>query len=942
MGVLFKKVPSRKWLFLVGLLLIVPLTSLFLGFRLPGSIVFPSLEYVSPYQSPVVMFLAAVPLVLAAGFLGPFGATLVGGFTGILWMLWETHSLFTPLLLAGLAYFYSLALRQNYRSPLFNLLRHPIGSGLVVPVLYLPVVVLAGFVSINGSTAARLDYALTFGWQNLLAFLVEMLVAGIVGEILYVGKVKNWGNPGVLNPAPPEINMESRINWFVVPGMIIGFTIFMILNWEVTRSEVEALTRQQFINTATIWTSAIQRASENGNAASLHRLDFAARLTSQPDFLDAAFQGGINGTVLDSTRKILYHTDYSLITTDYMGHVPEAAQYYEEVSPQGALRAVYAIPVPRLDAWVVLTMPAEAVHTQIMKNSAPAGFILFIVILAMCVGYYLLVRRTSSSLRSLERHTGMIASGNLDYPVQYSGLDEVGRLSSAFEQMRQSLKSKMDESGHLVSVSQAIAANLGADGAFGPVLQAAVKNGAVMARVALVKETVIDSASAKTYAVGCGSSSELFAYLDEQIFEMMRLQDVLFIPNTFRMRHLRFSSAVGTPGAIAAIALRRDGVYLGVLWVAYALARSFEEEEILFLTRLAEHAALAASNARLYSVAEKSRQRLEAVLNSTPEPLLVMDERHRLVFLNPAALQVQGFIASTTPGAPMKEVIAQPALLEFINIAIEELPSREIQMPNGRVYYVSISPVVVERDVVGKVIILRDITYFKELDTIKSEFVSTVSHDLRAPLTLLRGYATMMPMVGNLNDQQVGYVNKIISGVESMNGLVNNLLNLGRIEAGVGLQIEKVSATEVTANVINSLMPQAVQKNIRLIHDMPQQPIVIQADLALLQQALYNLVENAIKYTPVGGQVGVRLQLRSSTVVFEVSDTGIGIAPLDLPHMFEKFYRSGRREAYQQRGTGLGLAIVKSISERHKGRVWVESQLGKYSTFFLEIPYQQS
>jgi two-component system, OmpR family, phosphate regulon sensor histidine kinase PhoR len=104
---------------------------------------------------------------------------------------------------------------------------------------------------------------------------------------------------------------------------------------------------------------------------------------------------------------------------------------------------------------------------------------------------------------------------------------------------------------------------------------------------------------------------------------------------------------------------------------------------------------------------------------------------------------------------------------------------------------------------------------------------------------------------------------------------------------------------------------------------------------------MYNLVENAIKYTNVGGNVNIGVQLRSKTVLFEVRDTGIGIAPLDLPHMFEKFYRSGRREAYQQRGTGLGLAIVKTIAERHGGRVWVESYLGKGSTFYLEVPFEQ-
>lgn len=201
----------------------------------------------------------------------------------------------------------------------------------------------------------------------------------------------------------------------------------------------------------------------------------------------------------------------------------------------------------------------------------------------------------------------------------------------------------------------------------------------------------------------------------------------------------------------------------------------------------------------------------------------------------------------------------------------------------------------------------------------------------------------MLQMVGDLNEQQKGYVRKIVMGVENMNRLVSNLLDLGRIEAGIGLQIDKVSVVEITEEVLNSLQLQAVQKNIRLVQESENggDALVIDADRALVQQALHNLVENAIKYTPVGGQVKVRIEGRPNSVQVEVHDTGIGIAPLDQPHLFEKFYRSGRREAYQQRGTGLGLAIVKSIVERHGGRIWVDSQLGKGSIFTFEVPCEQ-
>jgi len=134
----------------------------------------------------------------------------------------------------------------------------------------------------------------------------------------------------------------------------------------------------------------------------------------------------------------------------------------------------------------------------------------------------------------------------------------------------------------------------------------------------------------------------------------------------------------------------------------------------------------------------------------------------------------------------------------------------------------------------------------------------------------------------------------------------------------------------------------AGQKNIELTVSTPKNTMpLIQADQALFQQAMYNLIENAIKYTPKGGRVDVRMKIDGDGLLFEVQDSGIGIAPIDQPRLFEKFYRGGQREAREQKGSGLGLAIVKSIAERHGGKVWLESQLGKGSTFFLQAPLRQ-
>jgi signal transduction histidine kinase len=200
----------------------------------------------------------------------------------------------------------------------------------------------------------------------------------------------------------------------------------------------------------------------------------------------------------------------------------------------------------------------------------------------------------------------------------------------------------------------------------------------------------------------------------------------------------------------------------------------------------------------------------------------------------------------------------------------------------------------------------------------------------------------MLQMVGEINEQQRSYIAKIVSGVDSMSKLVNNLLDLGRIEAGIGLKLERTNPISLAEQVVLELQPHANQKNIDLVLEYSiNRDTYIEADSALVQQALYNVVENALKYNSLGGSVKVCVSSNENNAMFEITDNGIGIAPIDLPHLFEKFFRSGRREAYNQRGTGLGLAIVKTIIEKHNGKVWVESKLGRGSSFYLQLPIRQ-
>jgi signal transduction histidine kinase len=205
----------------------------------------------------------------------------------------------------------------------------------------------------------------------------------------------------------------------------------------------------------------------------------------------------------------------------------------------------------------------------------------------------------------------------------------------------------------------------------------------------------------------------------------------------------------------------------------------------------------------------------------------------------------------------------------------------------------------------------------------------------------MRGYTTMLPMVGELCDKQRDYVEKILQGVGQMSGLIDDLLDLGRIEAGVGLERKPCHLGAILVEAVDGMRARATAKGLTLRLDPAERIAVVQGDAALLRQVFSNLVDNAIKYTPSGGVVTIGLGMRDGQAVIRVADTGIGIAPDDQVRLFEKFYRIKRRDTADIPGTGLGLTIVKSIVERHGGKVWVESELNRGSTFYVGLPLGQ-
>lgn len=652
---------------------------------------------------------------------------------------------------------------------------------------------------------------------------------------------------------------------------------------------------------------------------------------------------GVNGAgMLVADGVVVYHSEGAQNWTAYEGQQSDQPAFFDEMASLGTRQLVYYQPVAG-HAWaVVLTIPAQETQQLAINIALPISLMIILLGLVALISLRVNLRSVTGSLQSLAAETKYLATGQLDRPLRIEGEDEVSELRRAFEQMRVSLQARLQDLNRLLVASQGVASSLTLAEALRPVLEAVVANGASSARIILLRE-MLPTPVETPVRFGDGVEQDVYMHLDQQILALAEEQERIVMATVSRNRGLLLDPNLPYPESLIALALRHENRYYGVLWAAYNKPRAFSDADLRFISTLASQASLAVANIRLFLTVELSRRQLEAILNSTPDPVLVTDASNHLILANPAAGHVFGVTIRRGERPDFEKTIHNEGLRELLQASATERHSAEITIPDGKTYLAMASPMITESKTVGRVCILRDVTQLKEIDTLKSDFVSTVSHDLRSPLTLMRGYATMLEMAGDLNEQQKNYARMIVQGVDNMAKLVNNLLDLGRIEFGVGLQVDNIPVLDILERVTGSLQLQAKEKGISIGVEIPRDlPHAIEADGALLHQALYNLVENALKYTPEGGEVTIHLQTSASELTFAVQDSGIGIPKNDLPRLFEKFYRGTNREALSQRGTGLGLAIVKSIAERHGGNVWVESELGKGSTFYLQIPLMQT
>lgn len=338
---------------------------------------------------------------------------------------------------------------------------------------------------------------------------------------------------------------------------------------------------------------------------------------------------------------------------------------------------------------------------------------------------------------------------------------------------------------------------------------------------------------------------------------------------------------------------------------------------------------------RLTGSLNRRLSELETILKQVDDGVIVLDPAERVIMINQVVRRALDLGKRETLGERAEDVFTN----KEIHLAlVADRPSNgrvEVEGKDGRFYSLRVTKI----PEIGTVASLHDISYLKELDRLQGDFVNTVSHDLRSPLTAILGYVELIERSGDVNPQQAEFIQRVKSSVHATTDLIGDLLNLGRVEVGLVEDMESVRLQEVVAESFEAIMGRVEAKSQSLLMNTEDQTSNVVASPVQMRQVVDNLIGNAVKYTPEGGEIRVMLREEDGQVILHVADNGAGIPTEEQGRIFEKFYRASNVDK-EEPGTGLGLAIVKTVVDNHRGRIWVDSKPGGGSIFTVVLPVE--
>ena len=337
----------------------------------------------------------------------------------------------------------------------------------------------------------------------------------------------------------------------------------------------------------------------------------------------------------------------------------------------------------------------------------------------------------------------------------------------------------------------------------------------------------------------------------------------------------------------------------------------------------------------------------QTILGAMEDGVLVVDARSRITLMN-STFQKLFDLRDPAVDVPLVEAVRHATLDQLIAETLEtgEATRSELSVTDSRTHserHIEVSAVPIKRaddEMPGAVVLFHDITELKQVDQIRREFVANVSHELRTPLSILRGYIEVLLDEPETPREELARILSIMERhSKRLQRLVDDLLSLAQLESSQAtLELSAVRVDELFNNLIRDWKEKLAAKNLKVIVDLTPEALTLHADGTRLEEVLYNLLDNAVKFSRENGEIYLRATRLGSDMVLSVADNGLGIGKEHLSRIFERFYRADKARSRELGGTGLGLAIVKHIAQLHGGRVEAESELGRGTTIRVVLP----
>lgn len=367
----------------------------------------------------------------------------------------------------------------------------------------------------------------------------------------------------------------------------------------------------------------------------------------------------------------------------------------------------------------------------------------------------------------------------------------------------------------------------------------------------------------------------------------------------------------------------------------------YSSDEIGELARILNH--MAEGIEEKIKQVDDENQQLRAIFNSMVEGVIVLDKAGRLISINPTVEKIFGVLKNGAEGKLFLEAIPNNDIAEIISEVLKsgEAVSKELALvwPVQKIFQVNALPLSGGREVIGCLVVIHDITQIRKLETVRRDFVANVSHELKTPLTSIKGFIeTLLEGALEKKDEVSNFLKIIQEQANRLDSLINDLLELSYLESGQAKPSpEELSLRHIVDEILSGFRAQLKKRAVEAVNDIPAQ-LFVKADKEKIRQALVNLLSNAIKFNKDKGFIRIYAQEFGEKVTVTVEDSGIGIPAKDIPRIFERFYRVDKARSRELGGTGLGLSIVKHIVELHGGSVGVESTEGLGSRFFFTLP----